>query len=130
MSWDSLGRPKCRGLAPVACIVGDGRHFLAALLVPNVDALAEAVRAGGDDVPADALLTHPAAERVIAECVKARLADLSHYEQVCRFVLLPREFDVPHGEMTLTMKLRRAQVAQNFAAEIARLFSTSERAPT
>ena len=113
-----------------ACIVGDGRHFLAALLVPNIDALAEAVRAGGDDIPADALLTHPAAERVVAECVKARLADLSHYEQVCRFVLLPREFDVPHGEMTLTMKLRRAQVAQNFAAEIARLFSTSERAPT
>ena len=113
-----------------ACIVGDGQHFLGALLVPNVDALAEAVRAGGDDVSADALLTHPAAQRVVAACVKARLADLSHYEQVCRFVLLPREFDVPHGEMTLTMKLRRAQVAKNFVAEIAQLFTASERATT
>ena len=111
-----------------ACIVGDGQHFLGALLVPNVDALAEAVRAAGDDVPADALLTHPAAQRLVAECVKSRLADLSHYEQVCRFALLPREFDVPHGEMTLTMKLRRTQVAKNFAAEIAQLFTASERA--
>ena len=113
-----------------ACIVGDGQHFLGALLVPNAEALAEAVRAAGEDVPADALLAHPTAQRVVAACVKARLADLSHYEQVCRFVLLPREFDVPHGEMTLTMKLRRTQVAKNFAAEIAQLFTASERATT
>lgn len=113
-----------------ACIVGDGRDYLGALLVPNVEALAEAVRAAGVDVAADSLLTHPASQRIVAECVKSRLADLSHYEQVCRFALLPREFDVAHGEMTLTMKLRRAQTAKNFAAEIAQLFTTSERAAT
>ncbi|MBN8625034.1 MAG: long-chain fatty acid--CoA ligase [Planctomycetes bacterium] len=109
-----------------ACIVGEGRDYLAALIVPAPEALLAAVRAAGDDLPDDVplpkLLAHPAARAAIYACIKRRLSDLSHYEQVCKFALLEREFDIPHGEMTLTMKARRAQIAKNFAAEIEQLY--------
>lgn len=109
-----------------ACIVGEGRDYLAALIVPSPEALLAAVRTAGhdlpDDVPLPKLTAHSAARAAMEECIKRRLSDLSYYEQVCKFALLEREFDIPHGEMTLTMKARRAQIAKNFAAEIEQLY--------
>ncbi|MGC3969382.1 MAG: long-chain fatty acid--CoA ligase [Pirellulales bacterium] len=109
-----------------ACIVGDARDYLGALVVPAPEALAEALRAAGHEIAAEAtlpqLIAHAATQSLMEDCFKRRLADLSHYEQVCKFALLDREFDVPHGEMTLTMKPRRAQIAKNFADAIENLY--------
>ena len=105
-----------------AAIVGEGKDYLAALIVPNFEGLAEALRETIGERPQAELVEQPEARELIGRAIRERLADLSHYEQVQRFTLVGREFDVDHGEMTLTMKLRRKRVAENFRAEIEEMY--------
>jgi long-chain acyl-CoA synthetase len=50
-------------------------------------------------------------------------AELSRFEQIKRFRVLPRDFTADEGEVTPTMKLKRRVVEQHFAAEIEQLYS-------
>ncbi|MDX1948320.1 MAG: AMP-dependent synthetase/ligase [Pirellulaceae bacterium] len=108
-----------------ALVVGDGRPCLAALVVPNPDALRAEIAARGILVasPAEAL-AHPAVRALYAERIAARLAGVSHYEQVRRFALLPRGFSIEAGEMTAKLSLRRKVIEEHFAAEIDALYAT------
>ncbi|MDX6491812.1 MAG: long-chain acyl-CoA synthetase, partial [Gaiellaceae bacterium] len=49
-------------------------------------------------------------------------AELSRYEQIKRFSVLPRDFSADEDEVTPTLKLKRRTVAKHFAAEIERLY--------
>lgn len=105
-------------------VVGDARNYLVALVVPN----AAAVRTAIDDsaTPPRSLAELALDERVralVAERIAARLSVVSRYEQVCKFALLGSAFSVDRGELTPSLKLRRQQIAANYAAEIAALYA-------
>lgn len=98
-----------------AMVIGDGRSYLVALLVPSAAARVPA-HANGNLKP------------LLAECIAHRLACVSHHEQVRRFAVLDQPFSIESGELTPTLKLRRNIIAQNHAAEIANLYApTNER---
>ena len=44
-------------------------------------------------------------------------------EQVKKFTVLPRDFGVDHGEITPTLKIRRKQIRENWAAEIEAMYA-------
>jgi len=95
-----------------AMIVGDGRSYLAALIVPNQELLAaELARRGGSDAAA-----------IVRERINQRLASVSQYEQVGKFVLLSRPFSIEAGELTPKLSLRRQEIAAHFAAEIESMY--------
>ncbi len=106
-----------------ALVIGDDRPCLAALLVPNHDALlGELARQGIVAVSRDETLTHPQVralfEQRIADCLK----DVAPYEQVRAFALLPRSFTIEAGEMTAKLTLRRKVIEQHFATVIESLY--------
>jgi long-chain acyl-CoA synthetase len=112
-----------------ALIVGDRRNYLAALVVPNVEALNHELAAQGvAPIPPEELLVHPRVRQVYRERIDARLAVVAHCEQIGRFALLARSFTVEHDELTPTLKLRRSVVQQHFAREIEALYA-DEAAP-
>jgi long-chain acyl-CoA synthetase len=92
-----------------AIVVGDRRPYVAALITldPGV----------ADGLPSDE------AERRVQAIVDDVNADLSRFEQIKRFRLLPRDFTADEDEVTPTMKLKRRVVEQHFAAEIEGLYS-------
>ncbi len=49
-------------------------------------------------------------------------AELSRYEQIKRFRILPRDFSADEDEVTPTLKLKRRVVAEHFADEIEALY--------
>jgi long-chain acyl-CoA synthetase len=49
--------------------------------------------------------------------------DLSRFEQIKRYAILPRDFTAEDGEVTPTMKLKRRVCQEHFAAEIEALYS-------
>jgi len=49
--------------------------------------------------------------------------DRSRFEQIKRFVILPRDFSAEEGEMTPTLKLKRRVVTEHFAREIEELYA-------
>ena len=60
--------------------------------------------------------------------LRVRLVDdvngeLSRFEQIKRFVILPREFSAEEGEVTPTLKLKRRVCAEHFAREIEELYA-------
>ena len=75
-----------------AMIVGEGRNYLTALIVPNVDRIRE--RLPMERVRADnsEFLSQPAVRDLIRQRIDACLACVAHHEQVRSFILLPRSF--------------------------------------
>lgn len=49
--------------------------------------------------------------------------DLSPYEQVKKFILLPMEFTIQTGELTSSLKIKRKVVAEQFKAEIESMYA-------
>ncbi len=107
-----------------AMVVGDGRNYLTALIVPNADALQEAVAAWRIPL-ADPrqLLAHPQVIDMYRERIHERLARVSQYEQVCKFRLLSRGFTIESGELTPKLTLRRQEIAAHFAEEIEAMYA-------
>jgi long-chain acyl-CoA synthetase len=88
-----------------ALVVGDRRPYVAALIT-----LAEGLEQ--DD-----------AREQVEGAVEDVNRDLSRFEQIKRFAILPRDFSVEEGEVTPTLKLKRRVCQEHFAAEIEALYS-------
>jgi long-chain acyl-CoA synthetase len=108
-----------------AMVVGDRRPFPAALITLDE---AEIERwAAEQGIEGD--MATLARDRRVIELVAGIVADVnrerSRYEQVKRFAILPRDFEMEHGEVTPTLKLRRRIVLENFADEVDALYDAS-----
>ncbi|MCA9220715.1 MAG: AMP-binding protein [Planctomycetales bacterium] len=109
-----------------ALVVGDGRNFLAALIVPNPDNLRAAIIREAIPVSSrEEALAHPRVLAMYEAAIAERLRNVSYYEQVRKFRLLDRGFTIESGELTPKMSLRRGVIETNFAAEIAAMYASS-----
>ncbi len=107
-----------------AVVIGEGRNFLSALIVPNPDRLREEIIRRQIPVfsPAQAL-AHPDVRALYRERIDARLAGLSESEKIHRFAILDRALSAERDELTPTLKLRRATIQEHFADVIDRMYT-------
>jgi long-chain acyl-CoA synthetase len=96
-----------------AVVVGEGRNFLSALIVPRWDAL----RKDADDADAAAFL--------LGRCEVA-LRELSRMEQIRKVAVVARPFSVAADEMTVSLKLRRNVIVARHAGLIEALYRAEE----
>jgi len=98
--------------------VGEGRPFLAALVVPDFDALRMRARDEGIDESTcdDAeLLHHDAAQALFQDVFTAYNREAAAHEKVRNFRLLGEPFTVEEGTLTPTLKLRRGVIRERHA---------------
>jgi len=101
-------------------VIGASRKFPAALIVPDWEDLKRALRAAGENVSgshAD-ISRLPAAVKLVQKQVTAITAHLADYERVRRIALLPEEFSIEKGEMTPTLKVKRAVIDERYGTLI------------
>ena len=79
-----------------ALVLGDRRPFVAALVTLDPDATAG--------------MTDEQKQQRVQEIVDEVNQDRSRYEQIKRFVILPRDFSMDEDEVTPTLKLKRSVV--------------------
>ena len=115
---------KADPLIEQAVVIGDGRSYLTALIVPNRDALAAELQRIGKQISPSAVLRDPEVLSVYQGRIKQRLACVSQYEQIGKFALLDRPLSIEQGELTLTLKLRRDAIYKNFAEVIEAMYRT------
>ncbi|MGB2953627.1 MAG: AMP-binding protein, partial [Gaiellaceae bacterium] len=96
-----------------ALVVGDRRPYLVALVTLDPD---EVEKTGGDP------------RELVQEKIDELNADLTQFEQIRRFAILPREFSIEESEVTPTLKLRRRVIEDRYGVEIEKLYK--RRAPT
>jgi len=102
-----------------AVVVGEGRHFLAALIQIDFDNAGK--WATDRRIPYTNfknLSANPDVLDLIRGEVDAVNARFSRVENIREFRLLTKELDHDDGEMTATMKVRRQSIYQKFALEI------------
>jgi long-chain acyl-CoA synthetase len=106
-----------------ALVVGDARPYVAALITLDQLEIEGWARRQGMDGDLATLSRHPDVHALIQSVVDEVNAPHSRFEQVKRFIILPRDFSIEEGEVTPTMKLRRKICQEHFAGEIDDLYS-------
>jgi len=102
-----------------AVICGEGRNYLTALIVPHWDNVRNVLATNGE---AEALSRDPGVGKLLRQRIDAALVDVAAWEQVKKFVVLPRPFSVADGELTVSLKLRRGTVVERYHGEIDSLY--------
>lgn len=96
-------------------LVGNERKNVAALIVPNFDALKTwASENSLDNSNLSALLKTRDVQLLIQKVMQERLTDFADFEQVRRFALLENEFSQEEDEMTPTLKLKRNVIIEKY----------------
>ena len=107
-----------------AVVVGDGRRYLTALLALD-DAGAElwAREHNKDAVGLEALAGDPDLQSFLTQAVDEVNSRHSHVENIRKWRVLPRSLTVAGGELTPTLKVRRAAVNERYADLIADMYA-------
>ncbi len=102
-----------------AVVIGEGKKFISALIVPNFKELAGYAKKQGISFNShEDLVKKPEIVALYDQRIKDLMKDYARVEQIRRFTILPREFTIESGELTPTLKIKRKVVGRNFAAEI------------
>lgn len=107
-----------------AVVVGDGRHYLAALLTLDPLRVAKAAaEAGSPARDVSIAATCPVFRGHLERALELANAHFARFETIKRFSVLPSEFSVAGGELTPTLKLKRRVIYKKYEAEIDRLYA-------
>ncbi len=104
-------------------VIGDNRKYLSALVVPSFPTLESWAKE--QNIPfanRKELLSKPEVYKLFASEMELYLKDYGRVEQIKKFLLLEKEWSQDSGEMTPTMKLKRAIIQKKFAKEIEALY--------
>jgi long-chain acyl-CoA synthetase len=108
-------------------LVGDRLPYLTALFTVNTQ-VAETLK-GMDSLkgrPAPELVSAEPVAQELRKAVKRVNKQLAPFEQIRKYRILDRELTIENGELTATMKVRRARVLENFKQDIEELYAGKE----
>ena len=104
-------------------LIAEGRQFVSALIVPNFEFLKDYL--SKNNIPftnwEDAVQ-----KKEIIDLYKDKIKELQHelsdYEKVKKFTLMPSEFEISSGEITTTLKVKRTVVLKKYADLIEKMY--------
>ncbi|ELZ81887.1 acyl-CoA synthetase [Haloferax elongans ATCC BAA-1513] len=108
-------------------VLGDGRKFVSALIVPSFDGLRSWADKEGIDLPDDpkAICRHDKVkERIDAEVERAN-QQFESYEKIKQFRVVPEEFSEDNDLMTPTMKKKRRNILDRYADQVNLIYEES-----
>ena len=110
-----------------AVLLGDGRHFVSALIQIDLDTVGKwAQERALAYTTYETLARLPQVQQLIDADVKRVNERFSRVENIRKFVILRKQLDHDDGELTATMKVRRGVIEKKFAAEIAQIYGAAK----
>lgn len=114
-------------MAQVA-VIGDGKKYVSALIVPDFEELG--IWAAKHKIKFrnnEELVNDPKVHEMLEKLINEYQKNLASYEQIKRFVLLPRPFTMENGELTNTLKIKRAVINKRYAKLIDAMYAVDYR---
>ncbi len=105
-----------------ACVVGDRRPYLAALIVPAKAEMEAWAKARGKPAELSRLAGDPEFHAHMSQVVDRTNARLSVIERIRRFAIASDGFTIDNEMMTPTMKIRRHKILAAYGPELDRLY--------
>ena len=104
-------------------VIADERKFVSALIVPVYGFVKDyAEEKGIDYKDMEELLQHPKIQALFRARIDTLQQSFAQYEQIKRFTLLLEPFSMERGELTNTLKLKRAVVGKNYKEQIDKMY--------
>jgi long-chain acyl-CoA synthetase len=104
-------------------LIGNGRKFPAALIVPNWERLESYAQIKGLHGSHAELCKHPRVIDLFERQIAGLTTDLAQYERVKKVALLEHELTIEGGELTPTLKVKRRVVDEKYRAAIDALYA-------
>lgn len=105
-------------------VIGNNRNFVTAIIAPNIEAIkGYAAQRNITYELVDELMEHPQICKMMEERIAELQKDMAPYEKIKKFRLIKRGFTIESGELTSTLKLRRAVILQNYASMIEEMYN-------
>jgi long-chain acyl-CoA synthetase len=109
-----------------AVVIGDNHNFVAALVVPSYDGLKSWCASNGVSSDPAAMAGDPKLVAMLTEETVKACQRFSHFEQVKKIAVLPRELSQHDGELTPTLKVKRRVVNTHFKDHIEAIYAPGE----
>lgn len=103
-------------------LIGEGRSYLAALVVLNSRNWESVAGQYGLHPDWHHLLRNPKLEEILLERISRQIKEFPGYARLYRVALAQEPWTVENGMLTPTLKLRRGHVMEHYKAEVARLY--------
>jgi long-chain acyl-CoA synthetase len=113
---------RAHALVDQCLVVGDGRPFIAALVTIDREALAPWAEQNGKPVDVGTLVDDPDLRATIQSAVDEANRTVSQAEAIRRFVILPDQWTEEGGQLTPSLKLRRAVVTTQVRRQVEDLY--------
>jgi long-chain acyl-CoA synthetase len=105
-------------------LVGDNQRFVSALIVPSFAKLKEWSKSHGIQyVSNDEIIKNTMVLALFENVVSENNQLFNQVEQVKKFALIPREWNIDNGEMTPKLSIKRKAVLANFDKEITAIYA-------
>ena len=105
-------------------VIGNNRNYVTAIIAPNLEAIkGYATQQGIAFELVDELMEHPQICKMMEDRIAELQKDMAPYEKIKKFRLIKRGFTIESGELTSTLKLRRAVILQNYASMIEEMYN-------
>jgi len=110
-------------------VVGEGKPFLAALIVVEREAWAKVAAELGLDSSSPAALVSGEAKKAVLKRIDAQTQHFPSYARIRDVHLTLDPWTIDNGLMTATQKLRHGKIVERFEEAIEKLYSGHERRP-
>lgn len=105
-------------------VIGDERNYVTAIIAPSIpqlEAYAKTNKIAYKNV--DELLQHPEIHTLIEQQIAERQQGMASYEYIKEFTLIKIPFTIETGELTNTLKIRRAVIMQKYKHQIDAMYA-------
>ncbi|HLP05034.1 MAG TPA: AMP-binding protein [Paludibacter sp.] len=104
-------------------VIGDERNFVTAIIAPSIPALEEyASKNNLQYETIDDLLKLPSVKELIHARIRELQKGMAEYEMIKKFALVRKNFKIETGELTNTLKIRRAFIMQKYKMQIDEMY--------
>jgi long-chain acyl-CoA synthetase len=110
-----------------ALVFGEGRPYVSALIVPNVQAVAAYSRENGDDDELISNTSHPKVKTLLDKAVAEVNSQLSVWEKIEAYTLIDQPLIEGLGELNDSAKMNRQVKAEQYAAYINAMYPMTIR---
>jgi long-chain acyl-CoA synthetase len=112
-----------------AVVVGNGRKFPGALIVPSPSSVQNLAREVGlTSVSYAEMLKHPKILEFYRKEVERLTPNLAQWEKIKNIALLEKELTIEGGELTPTLKVKRRVIDEKYKAEIDSIYDEKNMA--
>ncbi|MBI3657253.1 MAG: long-chain fatty acid--CoA ligase [Acidobacteria bacterium] len=119
------GQIKISRFVSQVVVIGNGRKFPAALIVPNFETLTtEAAAMGIIEASRNSLVARPPIIHLLEQEVDRLTPELAKYEKIKKVALLANELTLEGGELTPTLKVKRRVVEEKYKSAIDKLYES------